>query len=351
MLMGKRSFGMPFLRFDLIKMVGASLCLTAWLLLKVPSGAAELNRESRLTQLPGLPEAEQPVRGGAFARGLSALQVRDYSEALVQFEGAAAGARIESTPHCWLSAQFQTCHVLNLLGRRADAIRRARAVVADCEEVLGAEDPITSDALHHLATLLKHNGSLAEAEPVYARNLAGLVDKHGADSLFAARARTRLANLLMLVGRMDEAEDHHRKALAAAQTSLGDEHADNCFFLTHLAYCLHIIGRKKTEAGSLMGKAYGMLQQDHQLDASSLGSILRRQAEFFRDTRQLEKARLAGRQCLTRLAAMDEAHRDRFFYYDKVRELYQSILEADGLKPGQIKIHLAEVENGAREER
>lgn len=350
MLMGKRSFGMPFLRFDLIKMVGASLCLTAWLLLTVTSGAVELNRESRLTQLPGLPEAEQPVRGGAFARGLSALQVRDYPEALVQFEGAAAGARIETTPHCWLSAQFQTCHVLNLLGRRADAIRRARAVVADCEEVLGAEDPITSDALRHLATLLKHNGSLAEAEPVYARNLAGLVDKHGADSLFAARARTRLANLLMLLGRMDEAEAHHRKALAAAQNSLGDVHADNCFFLTQLAYCLHA-GHKKAEADRLMSQAYGMLLQDHQLDASSLCSVLRRQAEFFRDTRQFDKARLTGRLCLKRLAALDETNRDRFFYYAKVRELYQSILEADGLKPGQIKIHLAEVEHRTREGR
>lgn len=350
MLTGKRSLGMPFLRFALMKMAAACLWLTVWPLMTVQAAAAELSRESRLTQLPGLPGAEQPQRASAFARGLSALQVRDYVEALAQFESAAAAARIESTPLCWLSAQFQTCHVLNLLGRRADAICRAREVVADCEEVLGAEDPITSEALHHLATLLKHNGSLAEAEPVYARNLAGLVDKHGADSLFAARARTRLANLLMLLGRMDEAEDHHRKALAAAQTALGDEHADNCFFLTHLAYCLHV-GRKKTEAGSLMGKAYAMLQQDHQLDASSMGSILRRQAEFFRDTCQLDKARLAGRQCLTRLAAMDEAHRDRFFYYDKVRVLYQSILAADGLKPGQIKTHLAEVENRAREER
>lgn len=346
----KRDFGMPFLRFACRKMAGACLWLAASVLLLAQAAASELGRQLRLTQLPGLPAAEQPERATAFARGLAALQARDYPEALVQFESAAAVVRLESLPHSWVSSQFQVCHVLNLLGRRADAIHRAREVVKACEAGLGAEDPITSEALSHLASLLKHHGRLAEAEPVYAKNLAGLVGKHGEDSLFAAHARTRLANLLMLLGRMDEAEDQHRKALAAAQTSLGDEHADNCFFMTHLAYCLHM-GRKQSEASSLMGKAYGMLQDNDQLDNSSLGSVLRRQAEFFRDTKQLDKARQAGRLCLTHLAAKDEAHQDRFFYYDKVRALYQSILVADGLKPGEIKTHLTEVETQAREEK
>jgi tetratricopeptide (TPR) repeat protein len=153
----------------------------------------------------------------------------------------------------------------------------------------------------------------------------------------------------MMMGRMDEAEHHHRKALAAAQTALGQEHADNCYFLTHLGYCLHVL-KKKPEAAELMNKAFSLVQGNDALSLSNAGSLLRRQAEFFRDNKQLDKARMTGRLCLEQLAARKEAHRSRFFYYDQVRELYHSILVAEGLKPQEIKSHLAEVETQARKD-
>ena len=337
---------------DFWKNIDAKICLVAGMLvlLLASADAAERGSEARLASLPGLAAGEQSVKVSAFSRGLHALEAKDYLEALEQFENAAAGAQISTTPISWLTAQYQVCHTLNLLGRKADAVNRARQIVDACEAALGAEDPVTSEALYHLAFLLKHYGRLVEAEPVYARHLAGLVDKHGADSFFAACARTRLANLLMSLGRMDEAETHHRQALAAAQTALGQEHADNCFFLTHLAYCLHV-GRKKHEAARLMNKAFRIVQEDTTSSLSNLGSILRRQAEFFRDIKQLDKARTTGRRCLQRLASTDEANRVRFFYYDTVKELYHSILVADGLKPHEIKSHLAEVETQAKEDR
>jgi hypothetical protein len=154
----------------------------------------------------------------------------------------------------------------------------------------------------------------------------------------------------MQMGRMDEAENHHRKALAAAQTALGQEHADNCYFLTHLAYCLHV-GRKKPEAAELMNKAFNIVEDNDALRLTNAVSLLRRQAEFFRDNKQLDKARMTGRLCLQRLAARRETNRGRFFYYDRVKELYHSILIADGMKPHEIKTHLAEVETQAREDR
>jgi len=312
--------------------------------------AAERKADATLVSMPGLTGEKTPPKASAFTRGLQALEAKDYPLALTEFENALAGSRIDTTPHSWLTTQYQICHTLNLLGKRAEAITRARQIVDACENSLGAEDPITSEALAHLAFLLKNNGRLAEAEPVYARNLAGLVDKHGEDSIFAASARTRLADLLMLMGRMDEAENHHRKALAAAQTALGQEHADNCFFLTHLAYCLHV-GRKKLEAAELMNKAFRIVKTQNTIDPSHQISILRRQAEFFRDNKQLDKARMTGRLCLQRLAARGETNRGRFFYYDRVKELYQSILVADGLKPQEIKTHLAEVETQASNDR
>lgn len=320
------------------------------LLLCAGVDAADRGMDSRLLVLPGLTAGAQPPKASAFDRGLRALESKDYPAALELFECAVAGIRIETSPISWLATQYQVCQTLNLLGKRAEAIDRAHQMVLSCETSLGAEDPVTSEALAYLAFLLRHNGRLTEAEPVYARNLAGLVDKYGADSFFAACARTRLANLLMLLGRMEEAEQHHRQALAAAQTALGQEHADNCFFLTHLAYCLHL-GQKKPEATLLMNKAYDIVKADTQLSLSNLGSILRRQAEFFRDNKELDKARMTGRLCLERLASQDEANRFRFFYYDMVKKLYHSILVADGLKPQEIKSHLAEVETQAREDR
>lgn len=313
-------------------------------------GAAERKADSALVSLPGLTGEKTPPKASAFTRGLQALEAKDYPLALAEFENALAGSRIDTTPQSWLTAQYQVCHTLNLLGKRAEAINRARKIVDACENSLGAEDPITSEALSHLAFLLKNNGRLAEAEPVYARNLARLVDKHGEDSFFAASARTRLADLLMQMGRMNEAENHHRKALAAAQTALGQEHADNCYFLTHLAYCLHV-GRKKPEAAELMNKAFSIVEDTDVVRLTNAGSLLRRQAEFFRDNKQLDKARMTGRLCLERLAAREETNRGRFFYYDRVKELYHSILIADGMNPHEIKTHLAEVETQAREER
>jgi tetratricopeptide (TPR) repeat protein len=321
--------------------------LVAWPLLLVQVAAAELSRSSPLPLSADLSPGASPQKDTSFSRGLQALQARDYEEALVQFENAASSARIDTMPLSWLSAQDQVCQTLNLLGRRAEAIERARRVAVQCEAALGAEDPITSEALSHLAFLLKKDGRLSEAEPVYNRNLAGLVDKHGEDSFFAAQARTRLANLLMLLGRMDEAETQHRKAVAAAQTALGEGHDGNCFFLTHLAYCLHV-SHKKPEATTLMEKAFGILRDNAPQDVSHLGSILRRQAEFFLETKQMDKARLAGRLCFTRLASKDQATPARFFYYDKVRELYHSILVADGLKPHEIQTHLSEMETSAQ---
>ena len=60
---------------------------------------------------------------------------------------------------------------------------------------------------------------------------------------------------------------------------------------------------------------------------------------------------MTGRLCLERLAARNEAHSSRVFFYDRVKDLYHSILKADGLKPHEIKSHLADVETRARADR
>lgn len=343
----KLSPGRPLMTSKFWKLPEA--CLRLWLpaclLIQAESAAAELGRSTPPLLMPETPSL--PQKSSPFSRGLQALQVRDYAEALVQFEHASSAIRLEDMPLAWLSANDKVCQTLCLLGRRAEAIDRARLAAEQCETALGADDPLTSEALSHLANLLKKDGRLNEAEPVYARKLARLVDKYGEDSLFVAEARTHLASLQMQLGRMEEAEVQHRKAVAAAQSSLGDGHEGNCFYLTHLASCLHAV-RKTPEATTLMDKVVRLLRDHDQQDVSHLGFVLRRQAQFFLETRQLDKARKAGQLCLERLAARDETNRARLHYYDQVRDLYQSILLADGLKPGEVKMHLAKVEAQAR---
>lgn len=294
------------------------------------------------------PDEPPEERQSFFAKGLKALEGKDYAEALTLFENAAASTDIRQNSLAWLSAQFQACQTLNLLGKKTGAIAKAKETVHACESLLGMEDPLTSEALSHLAFLLRQSGRLKEAEPVYAKNLAHLEDRHGEDSFFAAYARARLANLFMALGKMDAAEKLHRASLLAVQTNVEEEaKADHCYFITHLGYCLHIRG-KADEAATLMNQAYEIMAGADALSFTNAGSTLRRQAEFFRDVRQLDKARQAGKLCLEWVSRKGDADRIRFFYHDSVQQLYRSILDADGLKAHEIDNHVAELEQQAR---
>lgn len=327
---------------------GLGVCLILLTFFTVAGAADRGLRAEDMAFKARSPDEPPAERQTFFAKGLKSLEDKDYEEALALFENAAASTDVRQHSLAWLSAQFQACQTLNLLGKKTGAVAKAKEVVSTCESMLGMEDPLTSEALSHLAFLLRQSGRLKEAEPVYARNLAQLEDKHGDDSFFAAYARARLANLLMALGRMDEAESLHRASLLAVQTNLEQEaRADHCFFTTHLGYCLHIRG-KADEAATLMNQAYDIMSGADALAFTNAGSTLRRQAEFFRDVRQLDKARQAGKLCLEWVSRKGDADRIRFFYHDSVQQLYRSILDADGLKAHEIDNHVAELEQQAR---
>lgn len=321
----------------------------AWLMFSCLAGAADRGFDiANPPFAPRSPDEPKAERQSFFAKGLKALETKNYAEALVLFENAAATTDIQLNSLAWLSAQFQACQTLNLLGKKTGAIAKAKETVNACESRLGMEDPLTSEALSHLAFLLRQSGRLKEAEPVYAKNLAQLEDRHGEDSFFAAYARARLANLCMALGRMDEAEKLHRASLLAVQTNVEEEaKADHCYFITHLGYCLHIRG-KAGEAAVLMNQAYEIMAGADALSFTNAGSTLRRQAEFFRDVHQLDKARQAGKLCLEWVSRKGDADRIRFFYHDSVQQLYRSILDADGLKAHEIDDHVAQLEHKAR---
>ena len=286
----------------------------------------------------GTPVADADPFKSLFEQASAAQCSKHFEEALTLFQKAASIADIRSRPMSWLTAEFNACHTLNLQGKNNEAADLARVIVSECETAFGSADPLTSEALTHLAFVLKQHGRLHEAEPVYRRNVQILEDKYGSDHYLVAHAICRHGSLLLSVGRLHEAEDELRRALSIAitTTSTSGDRSDLCYFITHLAYCLRS-GEKADEARQLMDLAYSIVQQDKDLNKHPLaGSILRRQAEYYRDVQELDRAEELGRQCLTRLARRHDVNRMKFYYNDMVTEVYRSILRAKGLNPAQV---------------
>ncbi|MDB6140715.1 MAG: Tetratricopeptide 2 repeat protein, partial [Verrucomicrobiaceae bacterium] len=271
-----------------------------------------------------------------FAKAIAALKARSFEESRLLFSAAADLTDINKMPLSWQTAQFNACHALCLQGRMAEAETLARQIEVRCEAALGLEDPLTNEALSYLAFVLKQNGHLEGAEPVYRRCVQALEAKYGSEHYLVAAAISKHAGLLQSLGKLTEAESLQRKALAIVQKVGIEDHPDICYFLTNLAYCLQA-SQKTEEANELMQKAFDIVQDRSDKELASAGSILRKQAEFYRNQQQFDRAETLGHRALLRLAKRPDINRARFFYYDLVADVYRSILQARGLDAGAIE--------------
>ncbi len=278
--------------------------------------------------------AEEPF-DTTFGKGLAELKARHFDASRALFAAAADSADIVHSPLNWLTAEFNACHALCLQGHNAEADTLAKDIAARCEAKLGDEDPLVSEALMHLAFVLRQHGHLADAEPVYRRNVQLLQAKYGEEHYLVAMAMTRHGSLLQSLGKLREAEEVQRKALAIMQKTGHENTPDLCLFLTNLAICLHA-EQKTDEAAPMMQKAYDMAQVTPNSELTSAGAVLRRQAEYYRDTHQLERAEQLGHRALERLAKRPDINRARFFYLDTVAGVYHSILQAQGVAANEI---------------
>ncbi|HYF37477.1 MAG TPA: tetratricopeptide repeat protein [Prosthecobacter sp.] len=292
--------------------------------------------------------ASRDPLNAAFDKASAAQQAKDFDRALRLFQDAASLADRRSRPMSWLTSQFNICHTLNLKGEKNKAAAVARQIVRDCESSFGSGDPLTSEALTHLAFVLKQHGRLAEAEPVYRRNVRLLEEKYGHDHYLVSKAICSHGSLLLSLGRTAESEAQLRRALAIAldATDASGDPVDLCYFLTHLAYCLHATQQEK-EARELMDAAYEIVKNEPDTSLTSGGSILRRQAEFYRDVQELDRAEELARRGLLRLARRHDVNRAKFFYYDLVAEVYRTVLRAKGMNDSQIAATIHAVEEGS----
>jgi tetratricopeptide (TPR) repeat protein len=339
---------------SLMPMRSVLLCiLTGLLLLTGPRGWARdtTNGASLSVANVETKPARDPL-SDVLQRAMAAQVAKKFDQALALFEQASSLADRRSRPMSWLTIQFNLCHTLSLKGNKEAAAALARQIVRDCETCFGSGDPLTSEALSHLAFVLKQQGRLAEAEPVYRRNVRLLEAKYGEDHFLVANAVCRHGGLLQNLGRLKEAEDQLRRAFEIAEvtTNSAGDPADHCFYATHLAHCLHA-GGKTEEARNLMDSAYELVRQLPDQALNFGGSILRRQAEYYRDIRKLDRAEELARRGLLRLALRADVNRAKFYYYDFVTEVYRSVLRAKSMNEAEIEAAVRQVEQDVAREK
>jgi tetratricopeptide (TPR) repeat protein len=277
-----------------------------------------------------------------------ALKGQNFARAQTLYEEAIGKIEVEKMPVIWLTTELNLAHTLNLQGKRGEAVALVHRVVETCETRLGAADPLTSDAMSHLAWLLKQTGQLGEAEVAYRRNLSLLEAKYGAENFLVAKSLSQLAALLNILGRSDEAEVLHRRAHRIVCATLDESLPAACLIMTNLADCLLTTG-KKAEALSLMDRASAIVETTSDADLPSAGVVLRTQAEFFQKVHQLERAEELARRAVLRLAQRRNSDRAKFFFYDLVTEVYQSVLRDRGFSEKDVEARMRALESAANQ--
>jgi len=274
-----------------------------------------------------------------------ALKEQNLAEAQRLYEKAVAALDVEREPTSWLSTQLSLCYSLSLQGQRAEAIALARDVAKTCEVRMGPSDPVTIEALGSLALLLRQNDRAYEAESIYRRRLALVEKKYGRKNFLVAQAATQLGALLTSLGKDEEAEELHRRALAICESSAVQDMPETCLIMTNLADCLLTAG-KPGEAIEIMEQAYEISSSTAEAALSSPGLILRTQADFYRKLKQLDRAEELGRRAVMRLASRSAIDRAKFYYYDRVSDVYRAILRDRGLSEEAIEEQMKRIESG-----
>lgn len=116
--------------------------------------------------------------------------------------------------------------------------RSVKRALAIDERAHGAEDPTTAISLNNLARLLRDQGDLTAARPLYERALAIREQTLGPKHPTTAASLNNLAGLLFNVGDYTTAQPLFERALAIAEQALGSEHPNTAFALNNLATLL-----------------------------------------------------------------------------------------------------------------
>ncbi len=166
--------------------------------------------------------------------------------------------------------------LLKVQGKLAEAEPLYRRALAIREEKLGKDHLDVSTSLNNLAVLLKDQGKLTAAEPLYSRAIAIGEETLGKDHPKNAVWLNNLARFFQDHGRLVEAEPLYRRAIAIGEEALGKDHPDFAIYLNNLGLLLKDQG-KLAEAEPLFRRALAIgeatLGMDHPQVAHSLNNL------------------------------------------------------------------------------
>ncbi|HXZ02834.1 MAG TPA: tetratricopeptide repeat protein [Stellaceae bacterium] len=168
--------------------------------------------------------------------------------------------------------------------------------LATYEKALGHDHPDTAASLNNLAGLLKDQGDLAAAQPLFERALAICEKALGPDHPHTATSLNNLASLLQAKGDLAAARPLFERALATYEKALGHDHPDTATSLSNLAFLLHAQGdfaaaRPLFErALAIREKALGPDHPDTATSLNNLAGLLQGQGDLAAARPRFERA-------------------------------------------------------------
>ncbi|MFJ2096734.1 FxSxx-COOH system tetratricopeptide repeat protein, partial [Streptomyces anulatus] len=137
---------------------------------------------------------------------------------------------------------------LGAAGAASEELLLRRRILADCERVLGPDDPGTLTSRNNLANALHSVGEHQQAADLYRRVLADRERVLGTDHPDTLKSRNNLANALHSLGEHQQAADLHRRVLADCERVLGPDDPDTLNSRNNLAVALHSLGEHQQAA-------------------------------------------------------------------------------------------------------
>jgi tetratricopeptide (TPR) repeat protein len=178
----------------------------------------------------------------------------------------------------WLEAASQ---IVIEAGRYSSAAQWWRETLEAVEASLGPDHPDTAASLSNLALLLRNQGDLAGARPLYERALAISEKALGPEHPDTATSLNNLAHLLQAQGDLAGARPLFERALAIREKALDPEHPSTATTLNNLASLLQDQGdfagaRPLYErALAICEKALGPEHPDTATSLSNLARVLK----------------------------------------------------------------------------
>ncbi len=246
-------------------------------------------------------QSAQRLRKAYEFKAQIAFDQAKYAQALDYRQKAVALVDKIADPIAWAEAQGKVALMLFKLARYAEAEPIMREIASVLERKLGSMHPEVATALNNLAQLLQATNRLEEAEYLYRRAL--VIDKtnYGADHANVARDLNNLATLLQATNRLAEAESLMRRALEIDESNLGRVHPNVARSLNNLASLLQETNQW-SEAEPLIRRALVIDEANYGPDHPTVARDLNNLAQLLRISGRLEESEWLFRRAL----AIDE---------------------------------------------